>query len=116
MLAAAFAEALEQGLAAGVEENDFNRNAAPPQFRDDAGNEGEIGRQVARVDAHGDVDDAAWVGGDSVDKRRQQARGEVVDAVVAAVFEIAQHRAFAGTGAAADYGEFHAGVSPVAGI
>jgi len=111
MLAAAFAEPLEQGFAAGVEENDFNRNAAPLEFRDDAGDEGEIGRQVARVDAHGDIDDAAGVGGDAVDERRQQARGEVVDTVVAPVLEIAQHRAFAGAGAAADDGQFHGGSS-----
>ena len=108
MLAAAFAETLEQGLAAGVEEYDVYLYILAFELFDDAGNERQVHRQIACVDTDGNVDYAVGLGSDALGQGRQQTGGEIVDAVVAVVLQIAQHRTLAGTRTSADYGQFHA--------
>ena len=94
--------ALQQGLVAGVQEDDVGFDALAAQLPQQVGQHVEVLRVVARVDADREVHGRPAGAPHFIDGRDQQARGQVVDAVVAEVFEDVKGDGLPRTGESAD--------------
>src|SRR5690606_19561075 len=105
------------------EENDFRLQGYLLELLKDLGNLLQVGGQVAGIDTDGYPWQIGLISRYPLGQRRQQAGGQVVDAVIAVVFQHVERCTFSGTGTTADDEQFHnicclggcvAGVAPVA--
>ena len=108
MFSTRLAEALEQNVVAGLQEQHDAGYALVADRLQEVGEQIETRSGVARIDHHGDVlERAVRVAGQRLRQRRQQLHGKVVDAVVAEVLERMHCGALAGSGEPADDDELH---------
>ena len=103
-----FAEALQQRLAVGAQEQCLAGDAALAQRLDQPRHLGEVFRSIARVDTDRRLAVRGFAGADGVgDEARQQAGRDVVDAIKVEVFQHVERDALAGAGQAADHDQSH---------
>ena len=116
MPAPRFAEALEQRLAIGAQEQRLARDAALAQRLDQPRHLGEILRAIARVDADGRLAVRGFAGADGVgDESGQQACRDVVDAIEIEVLQHVERDALAGARQPADHDQSHVTSPPLRG-
>ncbi len=113
VLAAGFAEALHEHGDTGVQEQDVNRDMGIFQGFDHVRKDVQVLPGVAHIDTDGEVLVVAVpVNLDLGDQCGQQAHRQVVDAVIADVFEYVQRRTFSGAGEATDNDQVHGADCP----
>ena len=93
---------LEQDGIIGHHEQDVRLNVLSPEFLDQAWQGREIRVPIAGIDADGyAAADFAGAGRHFLDNRLEQARRQIVDAVIAQVFQHVKRNGLSGTGQAA---------------
>ena len=107
VLAAGFAETLDQGLIVGIQVDHLAVDTVTDQFAQNVGQFLQLTAGVAGVDADGGHGDRGIGMRQLLHQVLQQGDRKIVDAVVADIFQHMQRRGFAGAGAAADHHQLH---------
>lgn len=108
VLASGGTVALDQGGLGGIQKENFTVEVIPAgEALDDTGKGVQVAGQVAGVDADRQLFRVVRVAQHLFNQLRQQAGGQVVDAVETHIFKDLERRAFAGAGTAADDDQFH---------
>src|SRR5690606_14621984 len=113
MLAAGFREPLDQHFIGGGEKQYITMDARVTHLLEQVREALQIARQVARIDADGDLRQAQIGVVGLPGQFRQQACREVVDTVEAVIFQKVQGGTLAGPGSSADYNQTHQCQSPL---